>query len=355
MVGAVLTLLDGRPIFPRQNVRMYRIYWAASHCLRLELAVIAIMGPTGSGKSNFINKLTGCEEESGADKLESCTQDIREFIVNIASGKHYLFVDTPGFDDTYRSDRDVLRTIATWLEKKYRGEVKLTGIIYTHRISDNRMSGSLCKNLDLFGRLCGDKAAQCVRLVTTMWDNQRPENTELYQSRVLQLKEDFWKPLISVGARHERFANTQESAWKIVNGLVQTRTSSADATGKLDEASVGQTLLIQEEMVNARKKLHETSAGKALYLRFQGALQEHQETLKQLTDALAERDLSVVEQLQVEYDRTKTEMQKVIEDMERMKITLGRRIALFFGGKKIHSCAIDMNHTPAELDNRRAG
>lgn len=42
------------------------------------------------------------------------------------------------------------------------------GIIYTHRITDNRMSGSVCKNLDMFSRLCGDGTAERVRLMTTM-------------------------------------------------------------------------------------------------------------------------------------------------------------------------------------------
>ncbi|KAI6013000.1 hypothetical protein EDC04DRAFT_2579652, partial [Pisolithus marmoratus] len=74
-------------------------------------------------------------------------------------------VDTPEFDDTYRSDRDILRTIADWLEKKYGDSVKLTGIVYTHHITDDQMLGSVCANLDMLGRLCGDAAALCVRLV----------------------------------------------------------------------------------------------------------------------------------------------------------------------------------------------
>ena len=65
-----------------------------------------------------MNKLTGRDEERGANKLKSCTQGIREFKVP-TSGGQYVFVDTPGFDDTYRSDRDILRTIADWLEQKY--------------------------------------------------------------------------------------------------------------------------------------------------------------------------------------------------------------------------------------------
>ncbi|KAI6010122.1 P-loop containing nucleoside triphosphate hydrolase protein [Pisolithus marmoratus] len=310
--------------------------------------IIAVMGPTGSGKSNFINKLTGSKKEAGADKLGSCTQGIREFTVDLPIGKRYVFVDTPGFDDTYRSDRDILRTIADWLEKKYRGDIKLTGVVYTHPISNNRMSGSVCKSLDLFSQLCGDKAAQCVRLVTTMWDNQKPENTEIWQSRVSYLEGNFWKPLISLGARHEQFFNTQESAWNIVNGLVLARTplvqgDSADVIRELNEASARNTLLIQEEMVDAEKKLNEASAGRALYSQLKKVLLEQKEMLKELGDALAEKNPNAVAQLGAEYDRTEAEMQKVIQDMESMKIPLGRRVALFFGGKKTQARKIELN------------
>ncbi|KAI6045344.1 P-loop containing nucleoside triphosphate hydrolase protein, partial [Pisolithus marmoratus] len=305
-----------------------------------------VMGPTGSGKSNFINKLTGSQEESRANGLKSCTQDIREFIVNLDGGKRYVFVDTPGFDDTYKSDREILRTIADWLEEncsllhhknRYRGDVKLTGVVYTHRISDNRMSGSVCKNLDLFGKLCGENAAQRVRLVTTMWDKQ-PANTTIWQNRASQLEGNFWKPLISLGARHERFNNTQKSAWNIVNGLVQARTPLVQ--GQSVDASVANALLIQEEMVVAEKELNETSAGKTLYSRLRQALLEQKHALKDLGDALAEKDPNAREQLRAERKKAEAEMQKLIEDVERMKIPFGRRIALFFGGKKTHSVRV---------------
>ena len=66
----------------------------------------------------FIHQLTGNKKEKGANGLTSCTQGITEFAVMTSKGR-YVFVDTPGFDDTYRSDRDILRTIANWLEEKY--------------------------------------------------------------------------------------------------------------------------------------------------------------------------------------------------------------------------------------------
>ena len=52
-----------------------------------------------------------------ASGLKSCTKNVREFVVKTPSAK-YVIADTPGFDDTYLSDRDILRMIADWLEKK---------------------------------------------------------------------------------------------------------------------------------------------------------------------------------------------------------------------------------------------
>ncbi|KAG6329533.1 hypothetical protein ID866_9556 [Astraeus odoratus] len=274
--------------------------------------VLLIMGPTGSGKSNFINKLTRRKEQRKASGLKSHTQGIDEYKLD-RYGRHYVFVDTPGFDDTYRSDRDILRTIADWLEKKYRGEVKVAGIVYTHRITDNRMSGSVCKNLDLFGKMCGDKAAARVRMVTTMWD--RVINVETAESRVKQLEGNFWKPLLDLEARHERFKNTSENAWYIVDELI------------------GETeaLLLQEELVEASRHLNETTAGQALYTQFQRLLYEQRETITQLArEAKAQKDPKLAEELQAEYEKVEQQLQETWKAMETMKIPWDRRIALLF-------------------------
>ncbi|KAI6107658.1 P-loop containing nucleoside triphosphate hydrolase protein [Pisolithus croceorrhizus] len=272
------------------------------------------MGPTGSGKTNFINRLTGAKEEKKAHQLKSHTQDIREVKVDLPNGRRYMFVDTPGFDDTYRSDREILRTIAEWLEKKYRGKVKLSGIIYTHRITDNRMSGSVCKNLDLFARLCGDKAARGVRLVTTMWDKMKDK--AMAESRESQLVQNFWKPLIDAGAHHKRFEdNSAKCAWGIVE----------DLTGG------GEALLLQEELVDVARKLNETTAGQALYSQFQKLLHEQKETIKQLQEeAKAQKEPELVKQLEVERQRLEAELQSTWDEMEKLKIPFARRVVLSF-------------------------
>ncbi|KAI6156078.1 P-loop containing nucleoside triphosphate hydrolase protein [Pisolithus thermaeus] len=276
-----------------------------------------LMGPTGSGKSNFINRLTGIKEEKAAHQLRSHTQGVKEYSVNLSNGRQYVFVDTPGFDDTYRSDRDILRTIAEWLEKKYRGKVKLSGIIYTHRITDNRISGSVCKNLDMFARLCGDKAASGVRLVTTMWDTVK--DITIAENRVSQLESNFWKPLINEGARHKRFeGNSPRCAWEIVGGLTEG----------------GEVLLLQEELVDVARKLNETTAGQALYTQFQKLLHEQKEAIKQLQEeAKAQKSPELVKQLEVEQRRLEAELQKTWDEMGKLKIPFMRRIALFFSKK----------------------
>ncbi|KAI6013387.1 hypothetical protein PISMIDRAFT_64496, partial [Pisolithus microcarpus 441] len=113
-------------------------------------------------------------------------------------GRQYMFMDTPGFNHNYRSDSNILCMIVVWLEKKYCRRVNLSGIMYTHHVTDDWMTGSVCKNLEMFVQLCGDKATGGVQLVTTMWE--KVKNKDIAESRVSQLENKFWKPLIEAGA-----------------------------------------------------------------------------------------------------------------------------------------------------------
>lgn len=48
--------------------------------------------------------------------LQSMTSDIRTVrYVHPTTSQPILFVDTPGFDDTYKSDIEILSMIADWL------------------------------------------------------------------------------------------------------------------------------------------------------------------------------------------------------------------------------------------------
>jgi hypothetical protein len=51
--------------------------------------------------------------------LQSCTSKIEHVIIPHPSdpSRRIVFVDTPGFDDTYVADAEILKHIAVWLAK----------------------------------------------------------------------------------------------------------------------------------------------------------------------------------------------------------------------------------------------
>ena len=67
----------------------------------------------------FINIATGVDAGIGHG-LESCTSEIGIIKMSLP-GSNVVFVDTPGFDDTKRSDSDILKMISDWLEITYVG------------------------------------------------------------------------------------------------------------------------------------------------------------------------------------------------------------------------------------------
>lgn len=185
-----------------------------------------------------------------------------------------------------------------------------------HRITDNRMSGSICKNFDLFNRLCGDRAVERVRLVTSMWDSIANKDTA--NVRASELQGSFWKPLIDEGAKYKEFQNTQVSAWSIIR----------DVTGE------SKALLLQEELVDAKRRLNETTAGQAIYSRFQRLLKEQKDSLEQLAkEARSQQDPELAKELEEESRKIEAQLQKTWEEMEEMKISFMRRLLLIFSKK----------------------
>jgi hypothetical protein len=63
----------------------------------------------------FINASSGSNLRIGTN-LESCTAEVQLSNDFTLDGRRVLLVDTPGFDDTHRSDTDILNLIAAFLE-----------------------------------------------------------------------------------------------------------------------------------------------------------------------------------------------------------------------------------------------
>lgn len=177
---------------------------------------IAVMGATGSGKTTFINIASGSDLRVGMG-LESCTNEVQTSQSFMLDGKRVVLVDTPGFDDTTKSDTDVLKMIAAYLQTMHRQEKLLSGVIYMHRISDIRVGGTSRRDFTMFQELCGKEAYKNVLMVTNMWGDVNED--ALAREQELREKDIFFKPILENGALLLRHMNDQESAHKIIQKL----------------------------------------------------------------------------------------------------------------------------------------
>ncbi|KAI6006219.1 P-loop containing nucleoside triphosphate hydrolase protein [Pisolithus orientalis] len=160
-------------------------------------ARIAVMGLTGSGKSTFINCASKSDLVVGMG-LESCTIDVQSSKPFYLDECMVTLIDTPGFDDTNRKEREIIAHISAYLANTYEQGVKLTGVIYMHRISNPRMTGTSMRNFRCFRELCGKDAFKNIVIVTNMWRDDEPEICNKRESE-LATDNKFYKALINKG------------------------------------------------------------------------------------------------------------------------------------------------------------
>lgn len=273
---------------------------------------IAILGVTGAGKSTFISK---CSEKQVAigHNLQACTQEVGVYLCKSRDFNIYL-VDTPGFDDTDRSDTEVLREIASWLTASYSSSIKLHGIIYLHRITDPRMQGSGMRNLHMFKRLCGDQNLSNVVMATCQWERVLEEDG-IERERQLKETRNFWGYMVERGSQVHRHFNTRESALKLIDSLVGGTTSRPKIV-----------LDIQAQMVDEGKDLASTGAGQAIddaiskeRDRFAKQIAESQADLK---EALASRDRDTAEILRQHQEEMNARVLKLDTEHSALQVSL---------------------------------
>jgi hypothetical protein len=195
--------------------------------------IIAVIGPTGAGKSSFINFLSrnpvviggGLNPRKQGGQVTflwltilTDTNSISVHPCHHGEIGDYWLIDTPGFDDDRRSDAEILNDLLAMLVTAHHQEIKLTGIIYMHRISDARYGPTARRHLTAFQQLLGMRAMSQVTLVTTCWDLETPSQAQI---RAQQLENQFWRPMIQEGSTMVRHHNTRASALSIVRSIVE--------------------------------------------------------------------------------------------------------------------------------------
>ncbi|KAG9312312.1 hypothetical protein JVU11DRAFT_7624 [Chiua virens] len=224
------------------------------------------MGPTGSGKSTV--SLTPCSRArslifpqfvssasgQGADGpgvgsgLKSYTGGIRAIrFRDQKSGQRVVLVDTPGFDDTYKSDVDILDMISEWL-----------------------------------------------------------------QSRLEELKSQYWKMMINQGAHVVHCEHVDETPKKLIQKILKREGNCK--------------LLLQEEMVELKKAIKETSAGMELYSQLEALVGAQAATLEKLIQAWEQaKDSKLVSELERECADLRAKIDGKLREMQKLKLPWMKR------------------------------
>lgn len=215
-------------------------------------------------------------------------------------------IDTPGFDDTYRTDADVLQDVATCLNMTYEANMKLTGLVYLHRIIDPRMTHGGMRNLAMFRKLCGSDPMKNVILATTFWGEVNPTLAKNRENE-LRTNPDYWAEMIDEGARMAQFENTKESALKIVLDLMPKGKISLD---------------IQKQMCDQGLPLASTHAGVALNAELEEIAKKHAEEMQRLQMEMAEAMQAQDSKLHATLQRQTTKYEKRLEDVHAQQEVL---------------------------------
>jgi hypothetical protein len=217
-------------------------------------------------------------------------------------------VDTPGFDDNHRSETEILRELANSLNAAYKSNIRLTGIVYLHRISDVRVGVSDARNMRLFMKLCGDESLTSVVLATTMWDCV-PVESGVDRERDLQVNEGSWRTMILHGSHMFRHNARRESAAQIINYLINRRQPTIIA--------------IQREMIDQDMILARTEAGTEVVVNIEKRIKYHEKKLEdlepKLQNALAQRNSEEKQELQEFQAECLENIRREQENMQKLQ------------------------------------
>ncbi|KAK2693515.1 hypothetical protein QWA68_006959 [Fusarium oxysporum] len=225
------------------------------------------------------------------------TQHVTTYQCKWSGTSDIYLLDTPGFDDTNRSDTEVLKEIALCLTKTYEDNIKLSGILYLHRITDRRMGGSAKKNLMMFRKLCGKDSLMNAILITTMWEDEYAAIGERREQEQIAMG-GFWGALVEEGAQINRRNNTRSSAMSLLRTIAKNNRV---------------TTSIQKEMVNI------LLAEQRVMKEMSEALEMERQARKDQDERSAEEQRHYRETMQKRFDHLNQERENFKVSLEEMK------------------------------------
>lgn len=219
------------------------------------------MGEAGSGKSSFIQRVTGRNDVHINHGLERGPPKIRTYEVTLKSSDKVRLFDFPGFDDVSMADKAIVNAILDRLEQMYREMLQLHGIIYMFNIDKPRVSDFTLRNIAVFKRLVGEDFYRNEILCTTCWDKLHDEHECTVREKQLLGTPELWDDLASRGSRIRRtgIQRSQEESSTTSRHLIATRDLSV--IYEIVQTHQPQWTAAQEEMASGLM-FSETSASR---------------------------------------------------------------------------------------------
>ncbi|KUL83442.1 hypothetical protein ZTR_10940 [Talaromyces verruculosus] len=164
--------------------------------------VIILLGHLRSGKSGLFEAITGQKGHS-ANGIDPVTKEYRLGHAHI-NGEFYLFVDTPGLNETGGNNADILREIGRFLDAT-KDSVTYAGVLYIHPATV-QFSNDCQRALEFLEHFCGLEYSPYITFVTTMWDECTQERAmRRHDENVKEIKEKKWAPFIDRGAEDKEY------------------------------------------------------------------------------------------------------------------------------------------------------
>ena len=187
---------------------------------------------------------------------------------------------------------------------RYEEGSTLSGVIYLHRISDNRFGGISGRNFNIFRKLCGESTLKNVVLVTNMW-SVTPHH--INEARERQLSSRFFKSALDNGSQMVRHHNTLESVHDIIRKIMDNRPA---------------VLQIQRELVDERKDIVDTAAGETVDQELRELIRRHQVELSEVREEMAQALRGKDEEMKQKLEEIKRDLEEKVEGVEESLETM---------------------------------
>ena len=167
----------------------------------------------------------------------------------------------------------------------------------------------------MFQHLCGHEALSKVVLGTTKWKRTEHEIARAHQK---ELQDVHWRALMQKGAKVMPFVDTTASAQAFIKPLVANARKQ-----KLTDIY----LQIQKEMVDKKKIIPETEAGKELRFTLKEVLEMQQRMANMEKTLAADGDEHAQQQLQ----EAEEKIQLLLKQIKALRIPFSRKFRRLFG------------------------